>query len=84
MSSKYQPSYTIPEELPAVLKDFTREILRAQPANLFTFAANYFAHKQGKVAAANTQSSQLSKEQHENVRQVPNKYKAIVATAYGV
>lgn len=43
MSSKYQKLFTVPEGFPAVLKAFTREILRAQPPSLYDFGAEYFA-----------------------------------------
>ncbi|GAX81847.1 hypothetical protein CEUSTIGMA_g9275.t1 [Chlamydomonas eustigma] len=43
MSSKYQKPYTIPEGFPELLKSFTREILRAQPDNIYEFGAQYFS-----------------------------------------
>ena len=42
MSSRYQKPYTIPEEFPPLLKQFTREVLREQPENLYAFGATYF------------------------------------------
>lgn len=42
MSSKFAKQYSIPPEFPDILKDFTREILRNQPANINEFAAKYF------------------------------------------
>uniref|UniRef100_A0A7S0RF79 EF-hand domain-containing protein n=1 Tax=Chlamydomonas leiostraca TaxID=1034604 RepID=A0A7S0RF79_9CHLO len=42
MSTKYQKPYTIPEGFPALLKGFTREVLRAQPENIYEFGAQYF------------------------------------------
>jgi hypothetical protein len=30
MASKYQKPFTFPETYPAILKEFTREVLRAQ------------------------------------------------------
>lgn len=42
MSSKYQKPLAIPEGFPALLKGFTREILRAQPDNIYEFGARYF------------------------------------------
>ncbi|EFJ47239.1 radial spoke protein 7 [Volvox carteri f. nagariensis] len=47
MSSAYQKPINIPPEFPAILKAFTREILRAQPANIYEFGARYFAGLQG-------------------------------------
>jgi len=42
MSSKYAINYTIPPEFPNILKNFTREVLRAQPTNIYEFGAIYF------------------------------------------
>jgi len=42
MSSKFAKQYQIPPEFPDILKDFTREVLRNQPANINEFAAKYF------------------------------------------
>lgn len=36
---------TIPPELPEILKDLNREILRHQPADITLFCANYFQRK---------------------------------------
>ncbi|GFR51432.1 hypothetical protein Agub_g13721 [Astrephomene gubernaculifera] len=48
MSSAYQKAISIPPAFPAILKAFTREILRAQPANIYEFGARYFAGLQGQ------------------------------------
>jgi hypothetical protein len=42
MSSKYQQPYAAPQGFAQILKEFTREILRAQPTNLYEFGAQYF------------------------------------------
>ena len=42
MSSRYQKPYTIPEAFPPLLKQFTKEILREQPENIYAFGASYF------------------------------------------
>ncbi|WIA18220.1 hypothetical protein OEZ86_001826 [Tetradesmus obliquus] len=70
MASKYQKPFTIPETYPAILKEFTREVLRAQPDNIYEFGAHYFAEllakEQAKAAAgsreagASSSSSQLA------------------------
>jgi len=60
MSSKFAKQYQIPPEFPDILKDFAREVLRNQPANINEFAAKYFdclaqglpAEGQGGDAAA--------------------------------
>lgn len=49
MSSVYQKPYTIPEGFAELLKQFTREILRAQPENIYQFGADYFANKLNPV-----------------------------------
>eukprot|EP00033_Pygsuia_biforma_P001317 GCRY01001492.1.p1 GENE.GCRY01001492.1~~GCRY01001492.1.p1 ORF type:complete len:210 (+),score=33.58 GCRY01001492.1:118-747(+) len=33
---------TVPEELPLILKEFTKEVIRVQPKNLIAFSAEYF------------------------------------------
>jgi len=42
MSSKFMKQYSIPSEFPEILKDFSREVLRNQPGNIYEFAAKYF------------------------------------------
>jgi len=42
MSSKFAKQYQVPPEFPEILKDFAREVLRNQPANINEFAAKYF------------------------------------------
>jgi Ca2+-binding EF-hand superfamily protein len=42
MSSKFAKQYKVPPEFPEILKDFAREVLRMQPANINEFAAKYF------------------------------------------
>mmetsp|Transcript_13960 Transcript_13960/g.32520 ORF Transcript_13960/g.32520 Transcript_13960/m.32520 type:complete len:447 (+) Transcript_13960:32-1372(+) len=45
MGSKYRTHHSIPETFPKILKDFVREILREQPANVYEFGASYFKAK---------------------------------------
>jgi len=52
MSSRYQKAFTIPDGFPAILKAFTREILRQQPVNIYEFGARYFAEMVEENAAA--------------------------------
>ena len=55
MASKYQKRVGLPEEFPTLLKDFTREVLRAQPADVYRFGAKYFedvAHQMQGVHSA--------------------------------
>ena len=42
MPSKYGKQYAVPKEFPSVLKSFTREVLRAQPNDIYEFGAQYF------------------------------------------
>ncbi|KAL0022560.1 hypothetical protein WJX77_003082 [Trebouxia sp. C0004] len=41
-TSKSEKQYPIPAALPAILKGFARETLRAQPQDIYKFAAQYF------------------------------------------
>jgi hypothetical protein len=41
-TSKYTVDAKVPPEFPLVLKAFTREVLRAQPTNIYEFGAQYF------------------------------------------
>ncbi|EKX36017.1 hypothetical protein GUITHDRAFT_117805 [Guillardia theta CCMP2712] len=43
MASKMRTMHTIPADFPQILKDFTREILRNQPGNIYQFGKEYFA-----------------------------------------
>ncbi|KAL0234483.1 hypothetical protein PCE1_001519 [Barthelona sp. PCE] len=42
LSTKYSSSLNIPEGFPLVLKNFLREVLRAQPSNIYEFGATHF------------------------------------------
>ncbi|KAL3131499.1 hypothetical protein ABBQ38_007805 [Trebouxia sp. C0009 RCD-2024] len=42
MSSSTDQQFTIPPALPSILKGFARETLRAQPQDIYKFAAQYF------------------------------------------
>ena len=42
MASKYQPKFPIPEEFPDLLMNFTREILRDQPADIYEYGHLYW------------------------------------------
>jgi len=54
MPSKYGKEFAVPAEFPSVLKSFTREVLRAQPNNIYEFGATYFTEllSQAEAAAA--------------------------------
>ena len=42
MASKYARQFTLPDGFPQLLKDFTREVLRADPGDIYTFGHDYF------------------------------------------
>ena len=42
MASKYIKKYPIPGSFPELLSDFTKEVLRNQPENIYEFGAFYF------------------------------------------
>jgi len=46
MVSKYGKDFVVPAEFPTLLKSFTREVLRSQPANIYEFGATYFEELQ--------------------------------------
>ena len=43
MASKYLQKYPVPEDFPDLLHDFTREVLRDQPEDIYDYGAQYFA-----------------------------------------
>jgi len=45
MASSYQKEFVMPEEFPATLRDFTREVLRDQPEDVAKFGYEYFLKK---------------------------------------
>lgn len=42
MASKYLQKFPVPQGFQELLADFTREVLREQPANIVEFGAHYF------------------------------------------
>ena len=50
--SKYGKQYSVPKEFPSVLKAFTREVLRSQPADIWEFGAQYFSEMLAQEEAA--------------------------------
>jgi len=77
MSSKFAKQYQIPPEFPDILKDFAREVLRNQPANINEFAAKYFdclaqglpAEGTGGEAAAAGDEPEMSLDEVDNIIQ---------------
>jgi cAMP-dependent protein kinase regulator len=46
MAEKFNPDqFSVPPGFPEILKDLNREILRAQPKDIYQFCANYFDKK---------------------------------------
>jgi hypothetical protein len=41
-ATKFQKKFQLPPDFSEVLKDFTREVLRDQPGDIYAYAANYF------------------------------------------
>jgi hypothetical protein len=48
MPSKYASTLTIPPAFPPILREFTKEVLRNQPANIAAFGVEYFTKLQQK------------------------------------
>lgn len=78
MSSKYQKPLTIPAAFPELLKGFTREVLRAQPDNIYEFAAQHFQHLLELRDDANPASAQKLQNA---VQQGPAPVQGVQATA---
>jgi cAMP-dependent protein kinase regulator len=46
MTETFNPDqFTVPAAFPEILKDLNREVLRAQPKDIYQFCANYFHKK---------------------------------------
>ena len=43
--SRYAPDLTIPPGFQYLVQDFTREVLRSQPSNIYHFGASFFHQK---------------------------------------
>jgi len=77
MSSKFAKQYQIPPEFPDILKDFAREVLRNQPANINEFAAKYFdclaqglpAEGPGEAAGGGGDDPEMSLDEVESIIQ---------------
>lgn len=46
MASKYLQLFPVPQTLPHIIRDLTREILRYQPQDIIQFCLAYFKAKQ--------------------------------------
>jgi len=64
MPSKFGKQYKVPPEFPSLLKAFTREVLRAQPGDIYEFGAQYFtemvAQEEAAAQAENAGNRRLS------------------------
>jgi hypothetical protein len=56
MSGKYSRDFGVPKDFPSVLKAFTREVLRSNPADIYEFGANYFSEVLQQVTSGRSQS----------------------------
>ena len=66
MSSAYQKKFAMPEGFPMILKDFTREVLRADlqdPASVYDFGSRYFSQLQNGGGGGGGSVSRLSGEE---------------------
>lgn len=52
MTGAYATKLCVPDGFPEVLREFTREVLRDQPSNLYKYAAAYFAQQAAGASAA--------------------------------
>ena len=51
MASTYVKEFTVPPEMPEVLRDFTREVLRDQPEDVAKYGYEYFLKKMEEAKA---------------------------------
>ena len=51
MASAYQKEFVMPEEFPATLRDFTREVLRDQPEDVAKYGYEYCLKKMEEAKA---------------------------------
>ena len=42
----------VPQDLPTILKDFSKEVIRSNPEDLVQFSREYFEKKRDEAAAA--------------------------------
>ena len=52
MATKYAPDLAIPAGFQYLVQDFTREVLRKQPSNIYHFGAAFFHAKLAELADA--------------------------------
>ena len=77
MASQHIRKYPVPGSFQDLLKDFTREILRNQPENVYDFGVAYFtAMENGEELRYGMSQSQMEEEmaqqqQQENNMQIP-------------
>ncbi|EFC50467.1 predicted protein [Naegleria gruberi] len=71
MSHKYQKDFSLPNNFQETLRDFTREVLRSQPGNIYRFGYDYFmklAKEMGEstpVVTAGNNASKVNEEEPE-------------------
>lgn len=65
-ATQYQVKHTLPQNFSAILKEFTREVLREQPADLLQWSAEYFK----RMALENDPSA--AEKQQQQQQQAPS------------
>eukprot|EP00002_Diphylleia_rotans_P004227 TRINITY_DN13042_c0_g1_i2.p1 TRINITY_DN13042_c0_g1~~TRINITY_DN13042_c0_g1_i2.p1 ORF type:complete len:202 (+),score=42.56 TRINITY_DN13042_c0_g1_i2:163-768(+) len=68
MTSRYATQLSIPKDFPALVKDFTREVLRHQPDDIYEFGVKYFS---GQITAPPKAKSPAPETQRPKALQVP-------------
>lgn len=51
--SKYQKAFQAPPNFQGILKEFTREVLRENPENIYEFGVNYFTNMKNRLRQRN-------------------------------
>ena len=68
--SKYGKTFAVPKEFPSVLKAFTREVLRAQPGNIYEFGSQYFTELLAQAEAAHMGGDGARRLSHEELAEL--------------
>lgn len=67
-ATQYQVKHTLPQNFSAILKEFTREVLREQPSDLLQWSAEYFKRMalENDPSAAEKEQSSTSTHKHDS------------------
>ena len=83
MASKYLQKYPIPDKFPAILEDFTKEVLRDQPDNIEAYSFYYFKALEEVFSYFNFRASRLfgrrkgKKFLHQKIEFLQHKWQAL-------